>query len=106
MTKFKLNGKDIFALEGETIWQAAKRNRVDIPHLCQVILGGSNSKGFAKSIVEPVISVPIFVSIGWHLDSCLGPNFRFSQRAYQLIIIVTITNLVTSGEGKFSRIVG
>ena len=31
---FKLNGKDIDALPGETIIAAAKRHGVDIPHLC------------------------------------------------------------------------
>ena len=34
MTKFKLNGKEIIAQKNETIWQAAKNNNVEIPHLC------------------------------------------------------------------------
>ena len=33
MVKFKLNGTDILAYENESIWQAAKRNNIDIPHL-------------------------------------------------------------------------
>ena len=32
--KFILDGKEVEALEGETIWQVAKRLGTDIPHLC------------------------------------------------------------------------
>ena len=32
--RFDLNGESIQAFEGETIWQAASRHGVDIPHLC------------------------------------------------------------------------
>ncbi|HYF44084.1 MAG TPA: 2Fe-2S iron-sulfur cluster-binding protein, partial [Ramlibacter sp.] len=31
---FKLDGRDVQALQGETIWEAARRQGVDIPHLC------------------------------------------------------------------------
>ena len=31
---FKLDGKSVEATEGETIWEVAKRQGVDIPHLC------------------------------------------------------------------------
>jgi formate dehydrogenase major subunit len=31
---FKLNGRDVVAAPGETILQVAKRNGIDIPHLC------------------------------------------------------------------------
>ncbi len=31
---FKLDGETISAFEGETIWQAAKRHGITIPHLC------------------------------------------------------------------------
>src|SRR5262245_63266477 len=31
---FSLDGKDVEAKEGETIWQVAQRNGTDIPHLC------------------------------------------------------------------------
>ncbi len=34
--RFTLNGKTIEALEGETIWQAADREDVHIPHLCHL----------------------------------------------------------------------
>src|SRR5512141_563104 len=32
--KFVLDGKEVEALEGETIWQVARRLGTDIPHLC------------------------------------------------------------------------
>lgn len=32
--RFSLDGREIEALPDETIWQAARRNGVDIPHLC------------------------------------------------------------------------
>src|SRR5438045_4861089 len=36
MTKiqFELDGKQVEAINGETIWQVAKRQGVEIPHLC------------------------------------------------------------------------
>ena len=32
--KFTLDGKEVEAREGETIWQVAKRQGIAIPHLC------------------------------------------------------------------------
>ncbi|HEU0196016.1 MAG TPA: 2Fe-2S iron-sulfur cluster-binding protein [Nevskiaceae bacterium] len=32
--RFNLDGRDIDALDGETIWEAARRHAVEIPHLC------------------------------------------------------------------------
>ena len=32
--EFKLDGNTIHAYEGETIFKAAKRHGIDIPHLC------------------------------------------------------------------------
>ena len=36
MTKiqFELDGKQVEAIDGETIWQVAKRQGREIPHLC------------------------------------------------------------------------
>lgn len=34
MVKFKINGMDVEAAEGETIMQVAERNGIDIPHFC------------------------------------------------------------------------
>src|SRR5262245_35450733 len=32
--KFSLDGREVTAREGETIWQVAKRHSIEIPHLC------------------------------------------------------------------------
>src|SRR6185295_5213227 len=32
--KFTLDGKEVEALPGETIWQVAQRQGIEIPHLC------------------------------------------------------------------------
>ena len=50
MIKFKLNGKEIIASKDETIWQAAKRNNVDIPHFAMLTKLGM----ILMEIVEPV----------------------------------------------------
>jgi formate dehydrogenase major subunit len=34
MIRFKLDGRDVAAHPGETIWQAARREGTEIPHLC------------------------------------------------------------------------
>jgi formate dehydrogenase major subunit len=34
MVSFRLDGQDVQAVQGETIWEAARRQGVDIPHLC------------------------------------------------------------------------
>ena len=34
MIRFHLDGKAVEALPGETIWQVAKREGTNIPHLC------------------------------------------------------------------------
>ena len=40
-TIFSLNGKDVEAASGETIWDVAKRHNTTIPHLCH-----SDTKGY------------------------------------------------------------
>ncbi len=32
--KFTLDGRKVEARDGETIWQVAKRQGIEIPHLC------------------------------------------------------------------------
>ena len=54
MIKFKLNGKDITALEKETIWQAAKRNKVEIPHLCHADEVGYDPNGNCRACVVQI----------------------------------------------------
>ena len=54
MIKFKLNGKEISAKENETIWQAAKRNSVDIPHLCHADEVGYDPNGNCRACVVEI----------------------------------------------------
>ncbi|MGB1162149.1 MAG: 2Fe-2S iron-sulfur cluster-binding protein, partial [Alphaproteobacteria bacterium] len=43
--KFTLDGKEVHALPGETIWQVAKREGTTIPHLCYADEPGYRSDG-------------------------------------------------------------
>ena len=54
MIKFKLNGKEILANENETIWQAAKRNEVEIPHLCHADEVGYDPDGNCRACVVQI----------------------------------------------------
>src|ERR1044072_6686692 len=42
---FKLDGKEVAARTGETIWDVAKREGTKIPHLCHVDLPGYRVDG-------------------------------------------------------------
>ena len=54
MVKFKINGSEILADEKETIWQAAKRNNIDIPHLCHADEIGYDPNGNCRACVVQV----------------------------------------------------
>ena len=54
MIKFKLNGVDIVADKEESIWQAAKKNNVDIPHLCHADEVGYDPNGNCRACVVQV----------------------------------------------------
>ena len=54
MIKFKLNGKEILANKNETIWQAAKRNEVEIPHLCHADEVGYAPDGNCRACVVQI----------------------------------------------------
>ena len=54
MIKFKLNGKEVIAKEDESIWQAAKRNNVDIPHLCHADEVGYDPNGNCRACVVQI----------------------------------------------------
>ena len=49
---FSLNGEKIEAFEGETIIQAAKRNGVEIPHLCY--MDGMRPDGNCRACVVEI----------------------------------------------------
>src|SRR5437868_9980488 len=57
MTKtitFTLDGKDVEAKEGETIWQVAKRNGTDIPHLCYAPEPGYRPDGNCRACMVEI----------------------------------------------------
>ena len=54
MIKFKLNGKEIIANKGESIWQAAKNNNVNIPHLCHADEVGYDPDGNCRACVVQI----------------------------------------------------
>tara|TARA_A100001011_G_scaffold381270_1_gene449572 strand:+ start:5692 stop:8430 length:2739 start_codon:yes stop_codon:yes gene_type:complete len=54
MIKFKLNGTEIVAEKNETIWQAAKKNNIEIPHLCHADEVGYDPNGNCRACVVQV----------------------------------------------------
>ncbi|AXS38957.1 formate dehydrogenase subunit alpha [Breoghania sp. L-A4] len=51
---FSLNGRDVVAEPGETIWQVAKREGVAIPHLCHKDSPGYRSDGNCRACMVEV----------------------------------------------------
>jgi len=51
---FSLNGKDVSAEAGETIWQAAKRLGTDIPHLCYTPKPGYRADGNCRACMVEI----------------------------------------------------
>ncbi|MEO0979717.1 MAG: 2Fe-2S iron-sulfur cluster-binding protein, partial [Pseudomonadota bacterium] len=51
---FSLDGKDVTAQEGETIWQVAKREGVAIPHLCHKDAPGYRSDGNCRACMVDI----------------------------------------------------
>ena len=54
MVKFKINGSELSANKDESIWQAAKRNNIDIPHLCHADEIGYDPNGNCRACVVQV----------------------------------------------------
>src|SRR5215510_3179012 len=57
MTKtitFTLDGQDVHAREGETIWQVAQRNGTDIPHLCYAPEPGYRPDGNCRACMVEI----------------------------------------------------
>ena len=52
--KFTLDGKDVEALPGETIWQVAKRQGIDIPHLCYSPEPGYRADGNCRACMVEI----------------------------------------------------
>jgi formate dehydrogenase major subunit len=52
--KFTLDGKEVEAFEGETIWQVAKRQGTDIPHLCYLPEPGYRPDGNCRACMVEI----------------------------------------------------
>ncbi len=52
--QFTLNGKEVEAFEGETIWQVAKRHGTDIPHLCHLPEPGYRPDGNCRACMVEI----------------------------------------------------
>ena len=52
--KFILDGKQVEALDGETIWQVAKRQGIDIPHLCYSPEPGYRADGNCRACMVEI----------------------------------------------------
>src|SRR6478752_2722952 len=52
--KFMLDGKEVEALDGETIWQVARRQGIDIPHLCYSPEPGYRADGNCRACMVEV----------------------------------------------------
>ena len=51
---FNLDGREVTAEQGETIWQAAAREGVDIPHLCWLPEGGYRADGNCRACMVEI----------------------------------------------------
>ena len=51
---FVLDGKEVEALEGETIWQVAKRQGIEIPHLCYSQEPGYRADGNCRACMVEI----------------------------------------------------
>ncbi len=52
--KFMLDGREVEASPGETIWQAAKRQGIDIPHLCWLPEPGYRADGNCRACMVEI----------------------------------------------------
>ena len=52
--KFTLDGREVEAREGETIWQVAKREGLDIPHLCYAPEPGYRADGNCRACMVEI----------------------------------------------------
>ena len=54
MIEFKINGTEVSADKEETIWQVAKKNKIDIPHLCHADEVGYDPNGNCRACVVQI----------------------------------------------------
>src|SRR5262252_6572071 len=60
--KFLLDGKKVEALEGETIWQVAKRQGIDIPHLCYSPEPSYRADGNCRACMVEIEGEPVLAA--------------------------------------------
>ena len=54
MIKFTINGKEVLANKSETIWSVAKKNKIDIPHLCHSDEVGYEPNGNCRACIVQI----------------------------------------------------
>ena len=54
LTNFKIDGKEYYAEKDESIWQVAKKNGIDIPHLCHSDEPGYRSDGNCRTCMVEI----------------------------------------------------
>ena len=54
MVNFKINGQNVTAETGESIWQVAKRYNISIPHLCHADEIGYSPDGNCRACVGQI----------------------------------------------------
>src|SRR5450756_2517196 len=64
---FTLDGKEVSAREGETIWQVAKRLGTDIPHLCWLPKPGYRADGNCRACMVEIEGERVLAA------SCIRP---------------------------------
>ena len=52
--RFTLDGAEVLADSGETIWQVAKRHGIDIPHLCYAPAPGYRPDGNCRACMVEI----------------------------------------------------
>ena len=60
--KFLLDGKKVEALEGETIWRVAKRQGIDIPHLCYSPEPSYRADGNCRACMVEIEGEPVLAA--------------------------------------------
>ena len=65
--RFTLDGRDVEAAPGETIWQAARRAGVDIPHLCHLPRPGYRPDGNCRACLVEIEGERVLAA------SCIRP---------------------------------
>ena len=74
--RFMLDGREVEASPAETIWQVAKREGVDIPHLCWLPEPGYRADGNCRACMVEVEGERVLAA------SCIGEADGRHEGAY------------------------